>query len=368
MTKKVAFGTWILIAGTAIAQTRVDLSMQSKSADLSGVGPTKTFQSGSVLPSTCTQGQTFFNSAASPGSNLYGCTALNIWTVMGGTGGGSGNVTIKTDSVLMGAENTLNFLSSPGMDFMVADDGAKLDITPSVRTSYFTTRDVMQSGADNYCAPTSGSATIYTCAEPHTLAAYADGMRFLWKPDVACSGGGLITLDVDGLGAKPIYQSDGSTNPVGAQCPVGSQVLLAYGAGLNAGTGAWRILSGTTVLPPISRILTYSFDGRGSALTTGSTGYLADVPFACTISSWALAVDQGTAAVDVWMTTNGVAAPTVSDKITGSVVPAIATGTRIRSTTLTGWTVNVPIHSVLAFRLDSVSLATSVNISVECDQ
>jgi hypothetical protein len=63
----------------ASAQTQVDLRTQSKSIDFSGM-PTKPFQMGSSLPATCSVGQAFFNTAAPPGTNLYVCTAVNVWT------------------------------------------------------------------------------------------------------------------------------------------------------------------------------------------------------------------------------------------------------------------------------------------------
>lgn len=45
---------------------------------------------GPTLPSTCAIGQTAFITSATPGSNVYGCTALNTWTQQGGSGGGGG--------------------------------------------------------------------------------------------------------------------------------------------------------------------------------------------------------------------------------------------------------------------------------------
>ena len=57
------------------AQTQINLQTQSK-------GPGKT---GTVIPATCTVGEVFFKSNAPAGSNLYGCTATNIWTQEGGS-------------------------------------------------------------------------------------------------------------------------------------------------------------------------------------------------------------------------------------------------------------------------------------------
>ena len=78
---------WLLFAfaclGTALTfgQTQVDLRTQSKSVDFSGANATKPFKSGTLLPSTCGAGEMFFKTDAPPGANLYGCSALNSWTL-----------------------------------------------------------------------------------------------------------------------------------------------------------------------------------------------------------------------------------------------------------------------------------------------
>src|SRR5580700_9991253 len=86
----------VLLAGLPMlsAQTLVDLRTQSKSIDFSSAASTKPFQTGTTLPSSCSVGATFFNSAASAGHNLFGCSATNTWTLLGANlwfGGGAFN-------------------------------------------------------------------------------------------------------------------------------------------------------------------------------------------------------------------------------------------------------------------------------------
>jgi hypothetical protein len=54
---------------------------------------TRPVQVGTTLPATCQVGQLFFKSNATAGSNLYGCTAANTWSVeangSSSSGGGS---------------------------------------------------------------------------------------------------------------------------------------------------------------------------------------------------------------------------------------------------------------------------------------
>ncbi len=115
------------------------------------------------------------------------------------------------------------------------------------------------------------------------------------------------------------------------------------------------------------RAFGYSFDGGGSALTAGATGYLT-LPYACTIAAWNISVDAGTATVDIWKLATGTAIPTISNTITASAIPAISTGTSIHSTTLTSWTTSVAANDIIGINLKVVATATFVNLTVQCNQ
>lgn len=116
---------------------------------------------------------------------------------------------------------------------------------------------------------------------------------------------------------------------------------------------------------PVTHGIGYSFDGGGSALTSGLKKYVT-VPFGCTITGWNIAVDTGTATVDIWKIATGTAIPTITNTITASAVPAISTGTAIHSATLTGWTTTVTANDIFGFNLSAVSSATYVNIMLGC--
>lgn len=108
-------------------------------------------------------------------------------------------------------------------------------------------------------------------------------------------------------------------------------------------------------------------DPAGSALATGVLGYIV-APTACTITGWDIVVDAGTATVDVWKIATGTDKPTVTNTITASAKPAIASGTVIHSTTLTGWStgVNVAANDILGFNLDAVATAKYITVNVQC--
>jgi hypothetical protein len=71
-------------------QTSVDLRTQSKTVDFGAAPSTRPFTTGTAQPATCAVGDMFYKTSAPAGQNVYGCTATNIWTLEGGTGGTGG--------------------------------------------------------------------------------------------------------------------------------------------------------------------------------------------------------------------------------------------------------------------------------------
>jgi len=93
--RRVGLSIVVLMAATEFAgaqTTQLDLASQSKNVDFSKFSSTKPAQVGSTIPSACSVGQIFFDSGAAAGQNLYGCTAANLWSLLGvaGSGGGAG--------------------------------------------------------------------------------------------------------------------------------------------------------------------------------------------------------------------------------------------------------------------------------------
>jgi hypothetical protein len=88
--RNVVCGLSLLLAAVlANAQTQVDLRSQSKNIDFSAAPFTRPVKTGTVLPSNCSVGELFFRINASPGGNLYGCTAADTWSQLAGDVGGS---------------------------------------------------------------------------------------------------------------------------------------------------------------------------------------------------------------------------------------------------------------------------------------
>src|SRR5207247_9406490 len=71
-----------MVAG-ANAQTRIDLRTQTRSVDFSAAGSTKPSRIGTIMPASCSIGETFLKTDAAAGQNFYVCTATNVWTLQG---------------------------------------------------------------------------------------------------------------------------------------------------------------------------------------------------------------------------------------------------------------------------------------------
>ena len=100
-------GIWISCAGPAPAQTAIDLSTQTRKADFSQFSSTKPVRTGTGVPATCTVGELYFRTDGVAGSNLYGCTAMNVFTLMSGPAAGQLSAGQITDLSVARASGTL---------------------------------------------------------------------------------------------------------------------------------------------------------------------------------------------------------------------------------------------------------------------
>ena len=109
-------------------------------------------------------------------------------------------------------------------------------------------------------------------------------------------------------------------------------------------------------------------DGGGSAITTGVKGFV-EVPFACTIIAATLlstdaAVTSGSIVIDVWKDTYANYPPVVGDSITASAKPTLASATKSKDSTLTGWTTAIAAGDIIGFSVTSVTTVTRVTLSL----
>ena len=90
MTNRIILALVLGTAGYLSAQTKVDLSTQTRNVDFSAAQSTRPVKVGNALPATCRVGEMFFADDAEAGRNLYGCVAPNQWGVMSASSIASG--------------------------------------------------------------------------------------------------------------------------------------------------------------------------------------------------------------------------------------------------------------------------------------
>lgn len=248
--------------------------------DFSGAAHTLPMKSGTVAgrPASCSVGETYFATDAPAGANLYGCTAANTWSAQAGSGGGGGSVTVQSSSAVVGTRPALNLIAGAGIQNVVTDTGAQINIQTALDSAVVQTQPREQSGASLLCASSGGNPNTYQCAMRPTLAAYTTGMVLHWVPGMNGAGGGT-TLDIDTLGAVPLKMADGITNPSAADIVEarlysiwydGSVFRIVATAGVGAGSGSGRA---TLVVSVDTAASTCSIvSGSGSCTASSTAG------------------------------------------------------------------------------------------------
>lgn len=215
----------------------------------------------------------------------------------------------------------------------------------------------------------SGAAESCT-ALPTTIAGTADQIT-------ASASTGPIVLSIPTNPTLPgTTTGTFSGNLTGAVTGNSSTATALAANGTNCGAGNYPLgvdASGnaegcTAASGAPLRAITFTFDGGGSALTSGATAY-ARVPFACTIVDWSISSTTAeTVTLKTWKKATGTALPTVSDSISTSGV-SLSTGTHVRSTTVSDFTTaSVTANDIVAANITAVTASTWVQFTIGCQQ
>jgi hypothetical protein len=161
-------------------------------------------------------------------------TTAGQWDVNGGS---------DQRSSLMGPLQLL-----PGLGILIST-GAYGEKSLAVNAGVVQTKMDEQAGQEILCNG-SNSATAQTCTLTPTLTTYTTGQRIRWRSGAANSSG-AITLNVDGLGAKAIKMSDGSSDPPPNSLSAGAYYDLTYDGivfrlpgGMSTGAVSWGQITG----------------------------------------------------------------------------------------------------------------------------
>ncbi len=155
----------------------------------------------------------------------------------------------------------------PGTDYqrpLVASTGILLvdGVTILSDTAVMLTQSMAQAGAPLKCTDAGASGSIYSCVMRPAPKDYTDRQLVIFTPGTACAGGPAL-LNINALGAKPIYKIDGTMNPSPYDCRAGQPMLLLYNASLNGGNGAFEIASNLQNSPASLNV--------GSAIASAAT-------------------------------------------------------------------------------------------------
>lgn len=138
-----------------------------------------------------------------------------------------------------------------------------------------------------------------------------------------------------------------------------SPALLVLGD--ISGTTLYGNLSGTT---DSQKQITITFDGGGSAITSGSNTFV-QVPYNATITGWNIFSDvSGSIQIDVWKTDYANYPPTIANTIAGSEKPTLTAQDKNQDLNLTTWTTSVTSGDILYFTVDSASTVTKVVLTI----
>jgi hypothetical protein len=270
----------ILWATTLAGQTQIDLRTQARKViDFTQATRTAPVKSGAVAPATCAVGDLFYNTTASAGHNLYGCTAANTWSLLGvgfgsqktGIGDPNGfqtclapSVTDRTIYFDTAAQETWQCVGSNVWRKILDTDG----VGPVVAKGSFNTTDLaepvtagmasMQFGdsgleyfphngalsrtvvpknctalnAGDFVSAINATGTV-TCATPSAVQAVDSQMA---RIDSVASGN-LLAAAAGGLYRVSTYVQ--TTNPEGAACLLDVDISYTY----NGSSKTLRVVS-----------------------------------------------------------------------------------------------------------------------------
>ena len=254
MTKRIKNTLLVCVAAVSgAAQTQIDLRSQAKSVDFSAATYTKPSKAGTTLPASCSIGETFFKTDALAGANLYGCTATNVWSVLGGSTGAT-SFTQLTDLKVTRTSGTQLSIAAG----VVLVGGVSYPI-PAGTVGIAAGTGTVRIAIDTSVTPPTGK--VY----------YTPGMS------VTCAGLGSCTTPVAGAAfstddlqvatwtsTSNTFDANGSTDLRG----IISRNRTLTGSGLISSTsGHTQTISVNTAVLPIFTLS----PGTGLALTSGST-------------------------------------------------------------------------------------------------
>jgi hypothetical protein len=163
---------------------------------------------------------------------------------------------------------------------------------------------------------------------------------------------------VPGIHQYGIHSSRPAANVVAAgalyACSTHNLIYMSDGS-------SWATWATLGVVGSVATV-NFVIDGGGSAITTGTKGYL-EIPFAATITAARLLADvSGSCVIDIFKADYSGLPP--SSSICASAKPTLSSAQKSQDTTLTGWTTSIAAGDWLGYSVSSASTVTRVTVSL----
>lgn len=168
---------------------------------------------GTEVPATCAVGDVFFDTDATAGQNIYGCTSVNTWTLQsGGSFDEAGNFTLTGSWTFEGAVH-LEDATLTGASIHTNSAG-------SLGAGNCT-------GPNHFHTNTAASSTLERCSanggNPVDVTAGGDGYTQVQGNSGSAAPSGSSTLNVVGANNVTCVAADGSPDTVTCQLSISSQ-------------------------------------------------------------------------------------------------------------------------------------------------
>jgi hypothetical protein len=222
---------------------------------------------GTSTPATCTVGDLFFKTDAVAGSNLYGCTSTNTWTVEGPAGGAP-----AFSAITAGTNTTSAMVVGSGASLGVTGTGT---ITPHYTPSGSIAATTVQGAIAELDAEKQPLDTDLTtiAALSGTGAAYRTGAGTWLQRDLTGTSGNIVITNPAGVAGPPtidvgstIWQTDQSVTQTTGDIDLSSATSFKF----PIAAGAAPTVSGRCAYDSTANRLKCGFNGSTITLATVS--------------------------------------------------------------------------------------------------